>query len=540
MIQSIESIQFDLLVIGAGINGAGIARDASMRGLKVLLLDKGDIASGTSSWSTRLIHGGLRYLEYGELSLVRESLRERELLLHIAPHLVKPLPLIIPIYSHSKRGIWTIRAGMIAYDLLSFNKSLPSHRMLSRDELIARLPGIKQEKLAGGAIYYDAQVEYAERLVVENVLSAYQHGATVLTYTRVDQILIDNGVVREIIVTDLLKDRSYRIKASIVVNVAGPWVDLVLKSTGKVFDRLIGGTKGSHIIVDPFPQAPNNALYVEAKEDGRPFFIIPWNNRYLIGTTDTHYQDNLDHVEATRDEIDYLLKETNHILPNANLNTNSILYTYSGIRPLPFYQRREEKGITRRHFIHDHAPEIRNLFSIVGGKLTTYRSLSQETVDKIFSRLGRAVPKCITGTVPLPGASETDLTNIYQELINNTSFSELTIGHLLRVYGVRALEVVKIANKYPELEEIIDSESGAIGAEILFAFQYEFAQRLTDCILRRTMIGFGKNMGLGVIEAVIKIVQRYIGWDVRRAEAERLSYQNYIKRFHLQHLFKVN
>src|SRR5688572_2571029 len=191
-----SGITFDVIVIGAGINGAGIARDAAMRGLKVLLLDKGDIAGGTSSWSTRLIHGGLRYLEYGDFGLVRESLRERETLLHIAPHLVRQLPLVIPVYENARRGLWTIRAGMIAYDLLSFGKTLPRHRMLSAAEVLRLAPGLNPEGLIGATTYYDAQVEFAERLVLENVISAVAHGATVCTYARVTNFLHEENLVR--------------------------------------------------------------------------------------------------------------------------------------------------------------------------------------------------------------------------------------------------------------------------------------------------------------------------------------------------------
>src|SRR5437763_7222945 len=243
-----------------------------MRGLKVLLLDKGDIASGTSSWSTRLIHGGLRYLEHGEISLVRESLRERERLLHIAPHLIKPLPLLIPIYEQNRRGTFTIRAGMILYDLLSLDKSLNRHRMLSREEVISLAPGLNSEGLRGAALYVDAQVEYAERLVLENVLSAVEHGALALTYARVDRFIIEAEGVRGVEFTDLIAKSVHTARAQFVVNASGPWVDEVLARTRSRIPQLIGGTKGSHIIVEKFSGAPSNALYAEAQEDGRPFF----------------------------------------------------------------------------------------------------------------------------------------------------------------------------------------------------------------------------------------------------------------------------
>ena len=220
---NIADITFDVIIIGAGINGAGIARDAAMRGLKVLLLDKGDVGGGTSSWSTRLIHGGLRYLEHGEFGLVRESLREREALIHTAPHLIKSLPFLVPIYRGARRGPWTMRAGMIAYDLLSFDKTLPKHRMLSRTETLQTLPALEPEDLLGSAVYYDAQVEFAERLVLENAISAFEHGAAVFTHARVDRFIMEDGIARGIEFTDQVTGDSHSTRGGIVLNAAGPW-----------------------------------------------------------------------------------------------------------------------------------------------------------------------------------------------------------------------------------------------------------------------------------------------------------------------------
>jgi glycerol-3-phosphate dehydrogenase len=392
--------RFDVIVIGAGINGAGIARDAAMRGLKVLLIDKGDIGSGTTSASTRLIHGGLRYLEHFEFGLVRESLREREILLRIAPHLVRPLAITIPIYKQSKRGRLMIRAGMILYDLLSWGKSLPRHRMLSRAETLERWPGLNPEGLVGSALYYDAQIEFPERLVMENVLSAGEFGAEVLTYTRVTNFTVKDGKVSgvEFGNEDDSEDVQKQVAgAAVVINAAGPWIDQVLERVPVKSPKLIGGTKGSHLVVRPFPGSPANAIYVEARSDGRPIFIIPWNELYLIGTTDVRFEGNPDEVRCEPWEIDYLLSETNLALPGAHLTRDSILYTYSGVRPLPVTGDKDEQSITRRHFIRQH-PQLPNLLSIVGGKLTTYRSLAEECVDLIFQKLGRHSPPCRTAT----------------------------------------------------------------------------------------------------------------------------------------------
>src|SRR5689334_16240161 len=245
----------DVVIIGVGINGAGIARDAAMRGLKVLLIEKGELGCATTSASTRLIHGGLRYLEHFEFGLVRESLRERETLLRIAPHLVRPLAITIPIYKQSKRGRLTIRAGMMLYDLLSWGKSLQSHQMLSRAETMERWPGLNPEGLVGSALYYDAQVEFPERLVVENVRSAREFGAEVLTHTLATKLAVEDGKVSgvEFVGEDGQKQFA---EAGVFINAAGPWIDLVLDRAPVQSPKLIGGTKGSHIVVPPFPGAP--------------------------------------------------------------------------------------------------------------------------------------------------------------------------------------------------------------------------------------------------------------------------------------------
>jgi glycerol-3-phosphate dehydrogenase len=521
---------FDLIIIGAGVNGAGIARDAAMRGLAVLLLDKGDIGGGTSSWSTRLIHGGLRYLEHGEIGLVRESLRERETLFRIAPHLVKPLPILIPIYHNARRGPWTIRAGMIAYDLLSFDKSLSHHRMLSREEALKRAPGLNAEGLLGAAIYFDAQVEFAERLVLENALSATKHGATVVTYARVDKPVVEKGSVRGVEFTDLFSDQRHFARGRIVVNAAGPWADQVLAGLGG--ERMIGGTKGSHIIVAPFAGAPATALYVEAETNHRPFFIIPWNSNYLIGTTDIRYEGDLDSVEIEDSEIDYLLRETNRVIPGAKLRRESILYTYSGVRPLAFTSDRDEQSITRRHFIRDHAPELKNVLSIVGGKLTTYRSLSEQAVDLVFKKLRRVTPPCATGATPLPGAVTPNFASFCEQFSQESGLPESTSERLLRIYGTRALGVLRLAIEDHTLLETIGAETGTLTAEVVFSFQHELAETLTDCLLRRTMAGFSSSVGIGEDEAAASIAQKYLGWSEDQARREVESYRRYVSRFH--------
>ena len=499
-----------------------------MRGLRVLLLDKGDIGGGTSSWSTRLIHGGLRYPEYAELRLVRESLRGRETLLKIAPHLVKPLKLLIPIYEHSRRGPLLMRLGMIAYDLLSIGKSLPGHQMLNTAAALAAAPGLNPQGLKGAAVFYDAQVEFAERLVVENVLSAVEHGAVVQTYARVTRLICDqqrpSGVAFVSEVTGITQTAT----AAFVINASGPWVDEILES-GDSSERLIGGTKGSHIIVAPFAGAPTSALYVEAQTNRRPFFIIPWNANYLIGTTDIRYDGNLDDVRISEGEIHYLLRETNVVIPEAKLERQHILYSYSGIRPLPATNNADEQSITRRHFIRRH-PRCENFLSIVGGKLTTYRSLAEEVVDLCVRRIGKGDQKSKTASKNLPGA-EADAAALRARLREIEGLSLESVNHLVQVYGGNAGYVVSLATKDKSLLEVFDMESGAIAAEVVYAFQYELATTLSDVLLRRTMVGLNSALGVGADEAAALIGERHLGWSEERARQEVADYRSYIERF---------
>jgi glycerol-3-phosphate dehydrogenase len=525
----ITSTDFDAVVIGAGVNGCGIARDAALRGLRVLLLDKGDVGGGTTAWSTRLIHGGLRYLEHGELGLVRESLRERETLLRrVAPHLVRPLPLLIPLYAGRRRGPLTVLAGMIAYDLLAPDSSLPPHRMLTPAEALRRAPGLEAYGLKGAALFFDAQAEYAERLALENALDARARGATVLTYARVERLMVEGGEARGVEFKDMLGGAKYTARARVVLNVAGPWVDEVLAGAEGKGARLIGGTKGSHIVVRPFPGAPDAALYAEAAEDARPFFIIPWGGKYLVGTTDERYAGDLDCVRADAREIDYLVRETNRTIPTARLTRPEILYTYSGVRPLPYVASGDESDVTRRHFIRP--SRVRGLFSVVGGKLTTYRSLAEGAVNLVFKQLGKTSPPCATAATPLPGAAA-DLAAPREEFKSQSPLPAKSTERLLKVYGARAHEVLRLALDDAELREPFSVESGSVAAEVVFAFRNEMAETLVDCLMRRTMTGLNSRNGLDAVGAAARIARRFLGWDDERAAREVEDYRLYVERF---------
>jgi glycerol-3-phosphate dehydrogenase len=521
---------YDIVVVGGGINGAGIARDAALRGLRVLLLEKNDFGSGTTSWSSRLIHGGLRYLEYAEIPLVFESLHERRRLRQLATHLVKRLQLLIPIYRRSRRSKLIIRLGMLAYDLLSIGKNIPHHEMLSRDELIAAEPGINQEGLLGAARYYDAQVNYAERLVLENIIGAKEAGADVRNYCPAIGINVSQRIVQSIHYLEQGADQETEVRTRLVINAAGPWVDRVLATVNREIPRFMGGTKGSHIIVGDFEGSPRCAVYVEAAADGRPFFIIPWNDQYLIGTTDIRYHGDPADVVASEEEIHYLLDETNLVFPGAKLNVDDIHYTYAGVRPLPHRKKGPESAITRKHIIKKHRRIAKGLVSIIGGKLTTYRSLAEQTVDLAVRVLKTDADSCVTRSLPLPGA--TGIEEARESLRELEYLSDSGVARLIDIYGGRASQIVQLAADESQLAYTLDDEESVIAAEVVFTLRHEFAVNLIDIVHRRLMTGLSVDQGQDMNEEVAEIAARELNWSRGEKERQLAELQQYNARLH--------
>ena len=522
---------FDVIVVGAGINGAGVARDAASRGLRVALVEREDVGSGTSNYSGRLVHGGLRYLEQGDIRLVRESLRERECLFRLAPHLVKPVPLMMPFYRHNKRSKWAIRAAMLAYDALSFDKTTVNHFVLSREDTIKRSPGINQDGLEGAAIFMDGQVVWSERLCVEVALAAHADGVKIYTHAEVDGLISDGRTVKGVRYTDRITGERHALGARIVVNAAGPWVDAVLASDERIKQRFIGGTKGSHLVVKPFPGAPTDVVYYESHKDGRLVLVIPWGEQILIGTTDSRYDGDPADARADETEVAYLLGETNRLVPGAKLTDADVLYTYSGVRPLPFVPDKSEWNVSRSHVIKNHAPEHRGLLSLIGGKLTTYRSLAEETVDVLFKQFGTKPPRCLTTGMPFPGARVRDWAEFMDGLVQTSGLPRPVIERLVSIYGSRAGDVLAVGRDDPSLLQPLGPGAESIGAELIFTYDNEFCRTLHDVLLRRTMIVHTGDNGAGVVERAADILAAHLGWGSNRRDSEVADYRRYIERF---------
>jgi glycerol-3-phosphate dehydrogenase len=407
--------------------------------------------------------------------------------------------------------------------------------MLSAEKAIARVPALRAEGLEAAAVYYDAQATYAERLVIENVASAFAHGAQIVTRAKVIGIIADGAVVRGVEVRDGIDGSTHRISGRIVINVAGPWVDQVLGSApeGRVKTRHIGGTKGSHVLIDRFDGAPTDAIYYESRTDRRPILVIPFNGMIMLGSTDLRYEGDLERVEASDAEIEYLLNEANALFDGPALSPDDVRYSYAGIRPLPRHPAGNTAAITRRHVIKDHGPDLRGLWSIVGGKLTTHRSLAEEVVSRAVKALGREA-ECATADTPLPGAAGVNFKGYRRNIVQPAKVAgieERSAYRLADIYGIKADDIVALAAAKPELATIVDSYSGAIAAEAVYAAREELADSLADILLRRTMIAYGPHAGIGPDDVVLAAAGKELGWTKPRQKKELAAFREWITRY---------
>ncbi|MFQ5551429.1 MAG: glycerol-3-phosphate dehydrogenase/oxidase, partial [Gemmatimonadales bacterium] len=462
-IAELDHEHFDLIVLGAGITGAGIARDAAMRGIRTALIDKSDYGSGTSGKSSRLVHGGLRYLETGEIKLVFEASRERRILLRIAPHLVRPRSFLFPLHRGGRIPKWKMAAGLWLYDLLSLFRNVRRHQMLSKHRLLQCEPMLKEQDLVGGARYWDAQCDDA-RLTLANVRSAHRHGACVANYVAVEGFDRADGRIQGAVARDAVTDRTFTIKGRVVVNATGPWSDGI---TGANPPNL-RPTKGSHIAVQRSKVGNNEALLVTSPLDGRVMFIIPWGNLTYVGTTDTDEPPDPDWPYASVDDVTYLLRSINSVFPNARLTPDDVVATWAGYRPL--LKPRDPCDPSSASREHRLLENEEGLISIVGGKLTTYRSMAAEAVDRVAQRLehldGRTVSRSApTATESLPGGETGELDVVEKELLHD-GIGPAASRHLVRTFGTEAASILHLVQADRSLGESLIQGHPAIRAEI--------------------------------------------------------------------------
>ena len=475
---------YDLVVIGGGIHGAGIARDATLRGLRVALFERDDFAMGASSASSKLVHGGLRYLEQFRLPLVRESLRERKTLMGIAPHLVRTLPFLAPVYRSGRRGRLWMGAGLFLYDLLAAGASLGRHRWLGAEAAVALEPALANDGLRGAFLFYDAQMNDA-RLCLENVLDAAERGATVRNHLEVVDLVIDAGRVCGVKVRDPNLGEPWEVRAEVVVNATGAWIGEVNNRQDLTARRPPRLSRGTHIVVPPLTRG--HALLLSAESDGRVFFVLPYKGMSLIGTTDIEHTAGPDDCEPTEEEIRYLLAEAARHLPSAAPARADVRFAFAGLRALPAEDEADVGRISRRARVREEAP---GLLSVLGGKFTTYRAVAERVVDAVESRLDRPVTACTTALTPLPGGDVPPMNDYFQvaEDLLVKKYDHLEIGvlrYLLGTYGSRHLEILRLLDEDPRGAERIEPGLPFTLAEVRHAVQFEMARSLDDVVRRR-------------------------------------------------------
>ena len=524
----------DALIVGGGMAGAGVARELALRGLSCVLVEKGDFASGTTSRSSKLIHGGLRYLELFDFGLVRESLRERETLARLAPHLTRPLPFLAPVYRGGTRSLIKVRLGMRLYDWLTPGKRTPRYRTLSPAEALALEPTLRPDDLVGAGYYFDDLLLSPERLCLENVLSARRAGATALNYAQAEELRPHPGGGWAVRVRDLVGGDVVTLAGRVLVNAAGPWVDRLrdLAGLAESGPRLLRTTKGAHLVL---PRLTERAVYLST-QDERMVFVIPWREFSLVGTTDTDFDENPDRVWATAEEVRYLLAETRRILADPRVDEANVVYTYAGVRPLTAgggAAGKRASAVSRQHRVVAEGPGG-DFLSITGTKLTCYRSLAERVGDAVIRRLGRggasgSERRMLDGLDEEAGALEVRARLDVTEAVRASGLEPGQVESLVATYGRRAGAILDLARRLPGGTERLCKSAPDIVAQLHWAVETELTVSLQDFLLRRTGIGTGPCLGLDCAAAIASRMGALRGWSARRLEAELDAYHAVVR-----------
>lgn len=525
VVDEVAGQTFDLVVIGGGVNGAGVAHDASLRGLKVLLLEQHDLAFGTSSRSSKLIHGGLRYLEHYQFRLVFEGTNERAALRKVAPHLVRPLMFALPVYEGARFPLWMMDVGLWMYDSLSLFKVEKRHITLrSPKRMLEREPLLNPEGLTGGIIYYDCMTDDA-RITLENAMAASQLGSPVLTQAKVVGVdEIDEGdELAKVTFEDIPGKRRVTVKAKGVVNCSGVWTDSI-RAMAKVDGTVIRPTKGVHLVLpaERLPISHANALL--APQDGRVFFAIPWAGRTVIGTTDTDFDGDPNRIDVTRSDVEYLLTAANHHFPKQALKPEDVISAWAGLRPLIKVEAEAASDVPREHKLYRDG----RMITVAGGKLTTYRRMAAETVDAAVKAVNIKCPGSSTGKAKLPGARglDTDLDALAAQLAKDADLPEDVAHRLVNVYGARSTEIAERAKAEPSLKERVTPDRDVIMAEVVHAVERELALTVEDVLVRRTSLSLtAEDQALNAAERVAEVMGERLGWTLPQRQRNVEQYR---------------
>jgi glycerol-3-phosphate dehydrogenase len=513
---------FHIVVIGGGINGVAIARECARAGRRVLLLEQNDFAAGTTSRSTRIIHGGLRYLEHGEVSLVRESLRERQRLLHERPHLVHTTEFLLALGKNSRRSAMQVRLGLWLYRRLGGHSG--GQQKLGIDSFERLLDSGQSWSIFN---FEDAQCEFPERLVAEWLVEAAEAGAVVRNHTQVLAVDVVHGRAKGVLLRDLLSGNDERVDAGWIVNASGPWVDRVCqRSSIKTAHPLLGGVRGSHIVLPAFRGIPEAAIFAEAV-DGRPIFVIPWNGQVMVGTTEVADTGDPGKSQPSSDEVNYLVQSLRKIFPQVPAATDTIHYAFAGVRPLPYAKEKDLSAITRRHLLHDHSQEgVQRLISIIGGKLTTAAELARQCARTMGIDVRE--PRGITAVL---GGGRATLDDFIAEVAAAAGISADGAESIAEWYGPKSLEVAQFARRGAAMRLALCPHTQHIVAEAAHAYQNEYAITLGDVLLRRVPVALGpcwseecSRTAAGRIAAALEWPETQMKSELQSFESERSSF----------------
>jgi glycerol-3-phosphate dehydrogenase len=514
----LQNGRFHVIVIGGGINGVAIARECSRGGRRTLLVEQHDFAAGTTSRSTRIIHGGLRYLEHGDIGQVRESLRERRWLLQRYPHLVHPLQFLLALDGSSRRSALAVRTGLWIYRKMGGSGHEVDRGRAEQNRLERLLDAGKRFSVFS---FDDAQCEFPERLVAEWLVEAIEAGAVARNHTKVLAVERHNGRATGVLLRDLLSGKENRVEATWIINATGPWADTVCQTSNiHTENPMIGGVRGSHIVLPMFAGAPQAAVYTEAV-DGRPIFVIPWNEQVLIGTTEVADAGDPGRVQPSADEIDYLLRSLVHLFPKVRVTPDDIHYAFAGVRPLPFSPKKNPSAVSRKHYLHDHAPDgTAQMISVIGGKLTTAGSLAREVAGKIGVQI--APP-----TLAL--ASEDGVDPALEQWVGKVAdaggITTDTARGIAEWYGKRAVAVAHAARGRAEMRAPLCPHTGHIVAEAVDAFNNECACTLGDALLRRVPVALGACWSSACSREAATRIAVVLGWSEDQAAVELEAFE---------------
>ena len=535
IIKRLQEKKYDIIVIGAGITGAGVAREAAMRDLKVACVDMQDFATGTSSRSSKLAHGGIRYLGHGEMDLVKESTTERNWMLAHLPHLVRPIPFLFVELEGGKYKKRDIVGACKIYDFLSDNesefKTYKKHKWYKPEEIFEMEPEFIREGNKGGAVYYDNNVDDA-RLTIEILKEAVVRGADIINYCKATGYMKDNGKISGVKCKDLENDGEFEMKGTLIVNATGVWTDELLESYPEEIPKpLIRPTKGVHLQFKREHVKNNMATIIRSIADDRAFFVLPRNKNYtIIGTTDTDYKDNLANPFCNKDDADYLITSVKHYFPNAELDYNNILSTYAGIRPLVMQKGKSESEVSRKHIIFFSDD---GLLTITGGKLTAWRSMAEDLFKKVEERNLFPNIKREDGYSKQKFLVSIDEEQWLKELKNSGIKLDNDISaHLYQQYGRGALQILEIIKEDESFKERIMKENDFVKAEIIYCLRYEFTQHLIDIFCRRTEMSLwiSHKRAFEAAKKVADLMAKEYNWNEERKTQEINTYVDYVKK----------